>query len=572
MLGITSGSQNVAVGQQALFTGTTSTLNTAIGSQALQNATGDANTALGNFAGNLLTTGSSNILIGNQAGGAGAGALDTGDNNVVIGNCVSVASSSSDCQLAIGVNTMCWLTGNSTGAIKPGAGIIDCAASTGTAGQVLMSNGANAICWGAAGGGGGSPATISAQGTVYGSTPDDFVSNTAFGYQAGQSATGGSGIFIGSYVDGSRTGAGNGVIAIGGDSALRFAGADNQLVIQNSQGLNSYYLRAWCSGGACFFQPGGGLVDSAGNGPVAGRILTGTSSSAQAWCAPSFVGCSLYTAKGVILSASAASTPTALSVGTNGQVLYANSACATGLCWGAAGGASAATPTVAGTVFGCTTNNFNAFLGCQAGQTATGATNIAIGGCALATAVTGNGNTAVGAFALLNATGNNNTAVGRSAMLAATTGCGNIQVGGFSSSGTNSPVFAVTTENDRVVMGSTAITNAYVQVAWTVTSDARDKTNVTALPVGLDFVNQLNPVSFQFKESRECDTATGPVRYGFLAQEVLAAEGENPVIVDTEVPEHLKVTNDHFNAVLVKAIQELSAKVEALEAKLASNG
>jgi len=118
-------------------------------------------------------------------------------------------------------------------------------------------------------------------------------------------------------------------------------------------------------------------------------------------------------------------------------------------------------------------------------------------------------------------------------------------------------------------MGSNAVTNAYVQVAWTVVSDARDKTNVTALPVGLDFVNQLNPVSFQFKESRECDTATGPVRYGFLAQEVLEAEGENPVIVDTEVPENLKITNDHFNAVLVKAIQELSAQNKSLEARIA---
>ena len=277
---------------------------------------------------------------------------------------------------------------------------------------------------------------------------------------------------------------------------------------------------------------------------------------------------SSYTAKGVILSASAASTPTALSVGTNGQVLYANSACATGLCWGAAGGSSAATPTVAGTVFGCTPANFIAYLGCQAGQTATGGANVAVGGCALGTATTGSGNTALGAFALVNATGNNNTAVGRSAMLAATTGCGNVQVGGFNSSGTNAPVFAVTTENDRVIIGSTATTNAYVQVAWTVTSDARDKTNVTALPVGLDFVNQLNPVSFQFKESRECNTAIGPVRYGFLAQEVLEAEGEKPVIVDTEVPESLKITNDHFNAVLVKAIQELSAELNALKAEI----
>jgi len=157
-------------------------------------------------------------------------------------------------------------------------------------------------------------------------------------------------------------------------------------------------------------------------------------------------------------------------------------------------------------------------------------------------------------------------------LLTNTTGCGNVMVGGINSAGTYAPVFNGSTENDRVMIGSTATTNAYVQVAWTVTSDARDKTNVTALPVGLDFVNQLNPVSFQFKESRECDTATGPVRYGFLAQEVLEAEGEKPVIVDTEVPENLKITNDHFNAVLVKAIQELSAENKALRDRLDAAG
>ena len=147
----TAGNQNVALGPQTLFSNTTGALNTAVGTLSLQSSTGDANTALGNYAGNLLTTGSSNILIGNQAGGAGAGALDTGNNNIVIGNCISVVSNSGDCQLAIGVNTVCWLTGTSTGAIKPGAGIIDCANSCGTVGQALLSTGSNGVEWGATG-------------------------------------------------------------------------------------------------------------------------------------------------------------------------------------------------------------------------------------------------------------------------------------------------------------------------------------------------------------------------------------------------------------------------------------
>ena len=342
------------------------------------------------------------------------------------------------------------------------------------------------------------------------------------------------------------------------------------------------------------------------------------------------------------------------SLGTAGQALLSTG---TAVCWGAAGGASAATPTVAGIIKGCTTAT-NSALGCNALLVNTGASNSAFGNNALCANIggiyntamgesalffntTGSYNTAVGPFALgrtstglnntatghyamrCNQTGNDNTAagyysmrcntngcfntaigslalrrntagdsntaignralylstggigntaIGSCALGTSTTGCGNVMVGGTNSAGGYAPVFDPTTENDRVMIGSTATTNAYVQVAWTVTSDARDKTNVTALPVGLNFVNQLNPVSFQFKESRECDTATGPVRYGFLAQEVLAAEGENPVIVDTEVPDHLKVTNDHFNAVLVKAIQELSAKVEALESKLEANG
>jgi hypothetical protein len=49
---------------------------------------------------------------------------------------------------------------------------------------------------------------------------------------------------------------------------------------------------------------------------------------------------SAYTAKGNLIVATAASTPTALAVGSNGQVLTANSACASGVAWDNAGGGS----------------------------------------------------------------------------------------------------------------------------------------------------------------------------------------------------------------------------------------
>jgi hypothetical protein len=118
-------------------------------------------------------------------------------------------------------------------------------------------------------------------------------------------------------------------------------------------------------------------------------------------------------------------------------------------------------------------------------------------------------------------------------------------------------------------MGSTGVTNAYVQVAWTVVSDARDKTNFAPVPHGLDFVNKLLPTAYQFKESREDDTPVGLIRYGFKAQDILALEGDNSVIIDNENPDKLRFNSDSLIPVLVNAIKELSARLETLENKVA---
>ena len=54
----------------------------------------------------------------------------------------------------------------------------------------------------------------------------------------------------------------------------------------------------------------------------------------------------------------------------------------------------------------------------------------------------------------------------------------------------------------------------------------------------------------------------------FKAQDVLALEGDNPIIIDNENEDTLNITNSHLIPVLVKAIQELSAKNEALVARV----
>ena len=100
----------------------------------------------------------------------------------------------------------------------------------------------------------------------------------------------------------------------------------------------------------------------------------------------------------------------------------------------------------------------------------------------------------------------------------------------------------------------------------------RDKTNIEDVPHGLNFINQITPIKYNFKTSREDDTPNGNKKYGFSAQEILELEGENPIIVNNEDMDNLKITNAYLTPVLVNAIKELSeenkdlkSRIEALE-------
>jgi hypothetical protein len=206
-------------------------------------------------------------------------------------------------------------------------------------------------------------------------------------------------------------------------------------------------------------------------------------------------------------------------------------------------------------------------------ENTTGSYNTAAGNGSLLNNLAGGRNTALGTSAMLaNTSGSYNTAVGVGALGANTSGCGNVMVGGVTSAGNYSPVFNPTTENERVMIGSTLVTNAYVQVAWTVVSDARDKIVEGPVPHGLEFVKQLEPKAFHFKETRESEAPHGPLRYGFLAQDILALEGAAGVIIDNEDPDKLRYNGEALVPVLVNAVRELAAENEAMKARLDAGG
>ena len=172
--------------------------------------------------------------------------------------------------------------------------------------------------------------------------------------------------------------------------------------------------------------------------------------------------------------------------------------------------------------------------------------------------------TAVGNSAGANVTtGNGNTFFGSGAGCNVTTGTQNLAIG------VNAGVDAVRdltgSCSNNIVVGNNGSTNAYIKIDWTVTSDLRDKTEIKDIKHGLDFVNQITPIEYRFKKSRENDIPHGTKKYGFKAQEILELEGDNPVIINNEDEENLKLTNAHLVPVLVNAIKELKAEIDELK-------
>lgn len=128
------------------------------------------------------------------------------------------------------------------------------------------------------------------------------------------------------------------------------------------------------------------------------------------------------------------------------------------------------------------------------------------------------------------------------------------------------------------VNGQIFATNATI-----ATSDARYKENVTSLSGALDLVKALNPVQFDWKQHTVHNFNTEAPTIGFIAQEVAEVLKDKPYLNslikksectwetetgEKQTEEFLGIAESNLIAILTKAIQELTAKVEALEAQI----
>lgn len=147
-----------------------------------------------------------------------------------------------------------------------------------------------------------------------------------------------------------------------------------------------------------------------------------------------------------------------------------------------------------------------------------------------------------------------------------------------------------TTESQDLGSASLEWDNLFVQNAVTV-SDARFKTAIEDIPYGLDFINALRPRIYKYADktvqTRGVDadgnetTTDKDISYsrkhaGLIAQEVKSAmddlkisTGDFAGFVDANVnggPDRLMLRYLEFIPPLIKAVQEVSVRVEALEA------
>lgn len=264
--------------------------------------------------------------------------------------------------------------------------------------------------------------------------------------------------------------------------------------------------------------------------------------------------------------------------------------------------------TAIGSRSGTKGGNYTTYVGALSGNLSTGSGNTAVGASTLAKA-SGSGNTAVGQNSGQNiSTGSSNVLIGRNAGVNLTTGETNVAVGSaalnLDISGANfnySDCVGLGSStrvsgNHQVQLGNSDQT-PYAYAALQLRSDKRDKTDIRDTQLGSSFILSLRPVDFKWdlrddyiEEIEDGLDDNGETKYkvvrktkdgskkrtryhhGFIAQEVKELL-DNQGIDFGGYQDHTinggqdvySLGYEEFIAPIVKTIQELSKRIEALE-------
>jgi Chromosome segregation ATPases len=261
-----------------------------------------------------------------------------------------------------------------------------------------------------------------------------------------------------------------------------------------------------------------------------------------------------------------------------------------------------------------TTANYNTAIGSSALYfNTTGVNNTATGHCALYLNESGNYNTAHGLLALSsNTTGDLNTACGFLALSTNTTGGWNTAIG--YNAGNNGPTNltnstaigcnSVLTASNQVRIGNGYVTSIGGYANWSNISDGRAKKNIRADVPGLDFINLLQPVTYNL-DLNAMDNLLGIdkakknelekevpqelkdisekarkskedlVQTGFVAQDVektAKSIGYKFSGVNVDESGIYSLSYAEFVVPLVKAVQELSDKNDQLQEQVEELG
>jgi len=258
----------------------------------------------------------------------------------------------------------------------------------------------------------------------------------------------------------------------------------------------------------------------------------------------------------------------------------------------------------------------NTLIGGFAGDAlTTGNKNVVVGHNALGGGTTYDGNVAIGYEALFVADNTdgpdgNNIAIGSSSAVAVTSGIKNVMIGvscaatlrtgadniligrqadvsaaGSANQITIGPAIACD-QDSQVTIGkaSNVVKLEFdTDATWTRSSDVRKKKNIENSTLGLDFVNDLRPVTFEWKPNNEFpkdfteyseknNMTTGVTMHGMIAQEVKSAldnaEVDNFGGWKEDNDGSQRIAQDMFIYPLIKAMQELSAQVDTLKAEI----